>query len=172
MLACGKGDAMRYVIVVGLVLALACGGDSSGPNPVNFSGTYHGDFYVIATSTNPVERDSITVGPATLTLANSGGNNYHLSVTTPGGGSTAELTIDQAGAMGFPNYDPDQAIEVISSVISGVCEVSSAVSTPSGSVVGGRLTVTSITTGATCDWGPAGSDTRPTIVQLTWTGTR
>jgi hypothetical protein len=164
---------VRQAMLAVLVLAAACGGDSSGPSRADFSGTYNGQFYVIATSANPAGRDSLNGGAVTLTLAHTSGDSYHLSETTSGGGgSSADLTIDQAGAMSFPSYDQSQALALIGSLLTGICNLSSAVATPSGSVVNGRLTVSSITSGSICDWSGNGTDIRATIIQLTWTGSR
>jgi hypothetical protein len=35
-----------------------------------------------------------------------------------------------------------------------------------------RLTFTLIVSGGSCDWSGDGSDIRPTLVQLTWTGNK
>jgi hypothetical protein len=74
--------------------------------------------------------------------------------------------------MSFPNFDPTRSLELLGSLLSGLCDVSSAVATPSGSVVGNRLTVNFLATGAVCDWSGVGVDIRSTHIQLTWTGTR
>jgi hypothetical protein len=157
-----------------LLAAVACGDDSSGPGRTDYSGTYPGQFYVIASSTTPSERDSVPGGPVTLSLARSGGDRYHFSATSTSGGSSADITIDQAGAVSFPSFVQETSLELISSLLFGICDLSNAVATPSGSVVDGRLTISVLATGGTCDWsaGLGDPDIRPTHLQLTWTGTK
>jgi hypothetical protein len=161
-----------YQLILLLTVA-ACGDDSSGPGRTDFSGTYPGQFYVIASSTTPSERDSVPGGAATLSLARSGGDRYHFSATSTTGGSSADITIDQAGAVSFPSFVQETSLELISSLLLGICDLSNAVATPSGSVVDGRLTISVLATGGTCDWSVgAGTDIRPTHLQLTWTGNK
>jgi hypothetical protein len=150
---------------------LACGDDSSGPDGVDYSGTYPGQFYVIVTSTMPDARDSIPGGAATLTLTRSEGDLYHFSASSSAGGSTTAISIDQNGAMGFPEFVQQTSLDFLSSVLLGLCNFSGATATPSGLVSNGKLTVSVLATGGTCDWSiGAGADLRPTDVQLTWTG--
>jgi hypothetical protein len=151
----------------------ACGDDSSGPDGVDHSGTYPGQFYVIVTSTMPDARDSIPGGTATLTLTWSEGDLYHFSASSSAGGSTTAVSIDQNGAMGFPAFVQQTSLDFLSSVLLGLCDFSSATATPSGLVQSGELTVSVLATGGTCDWSiGAGADLRPTDVQLTWTGNK
>lgn len=160
-------------LAAGAMVAGGCGGgDATGPSEVNHSGTYPGTFYVIATSTSPVQRDSINGGPVTLTLARQSGETYEFSATNTSGGSATTLGINSAGALSFPNFDPSQSLEFLGSFLSGICDLSSALATPSGSVVGRRLTVNYLTTGAVCDWSGTGVDIRATHIQLTWTGSK
>ena len=158
-----------------LVVALAlvgCGGDSSGPSSASFAGTYPGQFYIISNSTSPVERDSTNGGAVTLSLASTGGENYTLSTTTTIGGSSAPVTVNSAGAMSFPNFDEAEALDLVGSLATGICTVTGANATPSGSVVSQRLTFTLLVSGGFCDWSGDGTDIRPTLIQLTWTGTK
>lgn len=162
----------------GLVLVIAAvgcgGGDSTAPKPASFAGSYPGQFYVIATSTVPSERDSTNGGPVTLTLASTTGESYDFSVTTSSGGSSGSVDINSAGAMSFPNFDESSALNLLRSMLVGICNLSGVVGTPSGSVVAKRLTLSILATGATCDWsgGSGTPDIRPTHIQLTWTGNR
>ena len=159
---------------LGLILLMACGGDdSTGPTETNFSGTYQGQIYVITTSTTPTQqRDSASGGAVTMTLARGSGENYEMSVT---GASvlSADVTINQAGVMGFPDSDEAGTIERLSSLLLGICNLDNASAQPSGSVVHPRLTFSANVTGAVCDYsGGSGTDLRATLIQVTWTGTR
>src|SRR4051812_36536292 len=106
-------------LLTGAALA-GCGGDSTGPSEANYSGTYQGTFYVIATSTVPAERDSLNGGPVTLTLAKQTGETYQFSSTNTSGGSTTTLAINSAGAMSFPTFDQSQSLALIASLLSGI----------------------------------------------------
>ena len=161
-----------YLGFVGLMLA--CGGDdSTGPGTQSFAGTYPGTFYVIATSASPASRDSINGGAVTLSLTGQG-PEYTLSTTTQSGGSTANVSVNAAGAMNFPDFDEADALDFAQSLFLGICDFGQANASPSGSVVGSKLTVSFIAVGALCDHSAAqdGSDIRPTAIQMTWTGTR
>ncbi len=150
---------------------VACGDE--GPSGTDYSGSYPGEFYAIGTSTAPAERDSLPGGNVTLTLDRSDDNRYQFSSTTELGGSVGEIVINDAGAVSFPLFSEPESLEPISSLFTGICDLSSAVVTPSGSVVNNRLTITLLATGGTCDWSAGqGTDVRPTQIQLTWTGTR
>jgi len=163
----------KTAVVLMALAAVACGGDSSGPSSANFAGTYPGEFYLISSSTNPVARDSANGGPVTLTLASDGGGNYTFSTTNSSGGSSAPVTINSAGAMSFPNFDESSALDLIGSFAAGLCSMSAANATPSGSVVNQQLAVSFIVSGASCDWsGGNGTDIRATVLQLTWTGAK
>lgn len=159
---------------VGIIalLALGCGGDSSGPSSVSFAGTYPGQFYGIFSSTNPSGRDSLNGGAVTMSLASTGGDNYTLSTTTTSGGSSASVTVNGAGAMTFPNFDEAEALSLVESLSTGICDLTGANATPSGSVVSQRLTFTLLVSGGICDWAGDGSDIRPTLIQLTWAGNK
>jgi hypothetical protein len=167
------GASVRLLCQLALVLAAsACGDDSSGPE-TNFAGTYPGEFYAIVTSTGPSERDSVSGGDVTLTLERTDENRYHFSVTSGVGGSAADIVIDQAGAVSFPAFDQEASLDFISSFLFGICDLSSAAATPSGSVVDDRLTISVLATGGTCDWSAGqGTDVRPTDIRVTWTGER
>lgn len=162
---------MRRIVLVCLITLAACGDE--GPSGTDYSGSYPGEFYAIATSTLPAERDSLPGGGVTLTLDRSDDNRYQFSSTTELGGSVAEIVINDAGAVSFPLFDEPESLDLISSLLSGICDLSNAVATPSGSVVNNRLTITLLATGGTCDWSAGlGNDVRPTQIELTWTGTR
>jgi hypothetical protein len=165
------GASGGYLYRLALVLAVsACSDDSSGPE-TNYAGTYPGEFYAIVTSTGPSERDSVSGGDVTLTLERTDDDRYHFSVTSGVGGSAADIVIDQAGAVSFPAFDQEASLDLISSFLFGICDLSSAVATPSGSVVDERLTISVLATGGTCDWSAGqGTDVRPTDIRLTWTG--
>jgi hypothetical protein len=168
-----QGGSMKRT-ALGLILLMGCGGDDgTGPTEANFSGTYQGQVYVITTSTTPTQqRDSATGGAVTMTLARGTGENYELSVT---GASplAANVTINQAGVMGFPESDEEGTIEQLSSLLLGICNLDNASAQPSGSVVNSRLTFTASLAGAICDYsGGSGTDLRATLIQVTWTGTR
>jgi hypothetical protein len=159
------------ILLVGLITLAAC--DDEGPSWTNYAGSYPGEFYAIASSTEPEERDSIPGGDVTLSLTHSGDNRYHFSETTGLGGPDLDIEIDDAGTVGFPTFAAPASLELIESLLGPICDLSEATASPSGSVVNGRLTITVLTTGATCDWSAGlGDDIRPTEIQLTWTGTR
>jgi hypothetical protein len=162
---------MRRIVLACFLVLAACGDE--GPSGTDYSGSYPGEFYAIGTSTAPAERDSLPGGNVTLTLDRSDENRYQFSSTTELGGSVGEIVINDAGAVSFPLFDEPESLELISSLFTGICDLSSAVVTPSGSVVNNRLTITLLATGGTCDWSAGqGTDVRPTQIQLTWTGTR
>jgi hypothetical protein len=163
---------MRFGVLFCVVLFAACD-DDEGPSGINYSGIYPGEFYAIASSTDPVERDSIPGGDVTLSLTHSEDNRYHFSETSGLGGTDADLAIDNAGTVSFPGFDESASLAQIESFLGPICDLSNATATPSGSVVNGRLTITVLAAGATCDWSVGlGDDVRPTEIQLTWTGTR
>jgi hypothetical protein len=160
---------------MGSLLALAvagCGGDSSGPSSVSVAGTYPGEFYAILSSTSPVESESPYGGLVTLTLTSIAGEDYTLSFATTAQGSSAPVSVNSTGAMSFPNFNEAQAVELAGSLTTGVCDVTNANATPSGSVVSKRLSFTLVVSGAICDWSGSGTDIRATQIQLNWTGTR
>lgn len=163
---------MRGIMLVALVTLAACD-DDEGPSGTDYSGSYPGEFYAIASSTEPAERDSIPGGDVTLSLTHSADNRYHFSETTGLAGPELDIAIDEAGTVGFPTFAAPASLDLIESVLGPICDLSNATATPSGSVVNGRLTITVLATGATCDWSAGlGDDVRPTEIQLTWTGTR
>jgi hypothetical protein len=83
------------------------------------------------------------------------------------------VSIDQNGSMGFPGFVQETTLDFLSSVLLGLCDFSNGLATPSGSVVGEKLTMSVSATGAVCDWNlGTGADLRPTDVQLTWTGNK
>jgi hypothetical protein len=160
----------RWAVLAGVV---ACGDDPSGPEGLDYSGTYPGELYAIITSTGPGARDSISAGAATLTLTWSEGDRYNFSATSGAEGLNTAVAIDQNGAMGFPGFVQQTSLDFLSSVMLGLCDFSAASATPSGSVVNEELTVSVVATGVTCDWSlGSGADVRPTDVQLTWTGNK
>lgn len=163
---------MRVVVLAALGLVVGCGGDDNGGGlgPAGFEGTYSGEFYAIATSTNPSERDSVNGGAITVSLDARLGDSYDLSTTTQSGGFTSVVNVDASGAMSFPNFDPNQALRVGSALLGGICDVQIGIPSPSGSVSGRRLTFTLFVDRGICQWGSG--DNRRTDIQLTWTGTR
>lgn len=162
----------RLTWLAALVILASCD-DDEGPNGIDHSGSYPGEFYAIASSTEPAERDSIPGGDATLSLTHSGDDRYRFSETTGLAGPEFDVEIDQAGTVDFPGFAGPASLDLIESVLGPICDLSNATATPSGSVVNGRLTITVLATGATCDWSAGlGDDVRPTEIQLTWTGTR
>ncbi|HEX2251138.1 MAG TPA: hypothetical protein VHH32_12385 [Gemmatimonadales bacterium] len=163
---------MRRIALACLIVLVACD-DDEGPSGTNYAGNYPGEFYVIASSTEPEERDSIPGGDATLSLTHSGDDRYHFSETTGLGGPDLDIEIDAAGTVGFPTFAAPASLDLIESLLGPICDLANATAIPSGSVVNGRLTITVLATGATCDWSAGlGNDVRPTEIQLTWTGTR
>jgi hypothetical protein len=74
--------------------------------------------------------------------------------------------------MSFPNFNEAQALDLLGSLTTGICNLTNANATPSGSVVNQRLSFTLLVSGGTCDWSGNGTDIRPTLIQLTWTGTK
>jgi hypothetical protein len=164
---------MRETVALLLAFALAgCSGDNSGPSSVSFAGTYPAEFYAIISSTSPVEHQSPYGGLVTLTLTSIAGEDYTLSFATTAGGSSAPVSVNSAGAMSFPNFNEAQALDLVGSLTTGVCDVTNANATPSGSVVSKQLSFTLLVSGAICDWSGNGNDIRATLIQLTWTGTR
>ena len=167
---------MRYAILFSALLIAACG-DSNEPSSTNFSGTYSGRYYVIATSTGPEERDSLDLGPATLTLTRNTADSYEIAVVTQLGGSAdiaAPVTINSGGVFSFPGFDAGSVLADLSSSLLGICDVSNASAFPSGVVQDSRTTLTIQVSGAQCDFG-AGTgtpDVRTTTAAFTWTGTK
>jgi hypothetical protein len=162
---------MRRIVLACLITLAAC--NDEGPSGTNYAGSYPGEFYVIASSTEPAERDSIPGGNATLSLTHSGDNRYHFTETTGLGGPDFDIEINDAGTVGFPTFAGSASLDLIDSLLGPICDLADATATPSGSVVNGRLTITVLATGATCDWSAGlGNDVRPTEIQLTWTGVR
>lgn len=168
------GTSVRYIYQLIPVLALwACGDDSSGPDSINYAGTYPGEFYAIVTSAAPSERDSLSGGAVTLTLERSDEDRYHFSVTSGVDTPAADIVMDEAGVVTFPAFNQQANLDLISSFLFGICDLSSAIATPSGSVVDEQLTISVLATGGTCDWSAGqGTDLRPTDIQLTWTGNK
>ena len=168
---------MRYFILGTALLIAACGDDSSGPSSTDFSGSYSGRSYVIATSSAPERRDSLDLGPATLTLNRKSETSYDISVVNQLGGTagiTAPVTINSAGVFSFPGFDAGSILGTLSSSLLGVCDLSNASASPSGAVQDSRATLTIQVSGALCDFG-AGTgtpDVRPTTAGFTWTGTQ
>jgi hypothetical protein len=163
---------MRLGMLFSVVLLAACG-DDSGPSGINYAGSYPGEFYAVASSTEPAERDSIPGGDVTLTLVRTDDDRYEFSSTGLSGSPVDDLTINDAGAVSFPAFDEPASLDLISSLLTGICDLSDAMATPSGSVVNDRLTITVLASGGTCDWSAGlGADVRPTDIQLTWTGTK
>jgi hypothetical protein len=163
---------MRQIVLACVISLVACD-DDEGPSGINYAGSYPGEFYVIASSTEPEERDSIPGGGVTLSLTHSGDNRYHFSESSGLGGSDADLAIDDAGTISFPDFDGSASLAQIESLLGPICDLSGATATPTGSVVNGRLTISVQATDATCDWSAGlGDDVRSTEIQLTWTGTR
>jgi hypothetical protein len=75
--------------------------------------------------------------------------------------------------MGFPEFVQQTSLDFLSSVLLGLCDFTGATATPTGVVVDGKLTVSVVAAGGTCDWSiGTGADRRPTTVQLTWTGNK
>ena len=167
---------MRYFLLFSALLIAACGNDSNGPASTDFSGTYSGRYYVIATSSAPERRDSLDLGPATLTLNRKSESSYEISVVNQLGGTagvTAPVTINSSGVFSFPGFDAGSILGTLSSSLLGVCDLSNASASPSGMVQDARATLTIQVSGALCDFG-AGTgtpDVRPTTAGFTWTGT-
>jgi hypothetical protein len=173
---CTPGDTVRYLLLFSALLIAACGDDSSGPSSTDFSGTYSGRYYVIATSSTPDQRDSLDLGPASLTLNRKSESSYDISVVNQLGGTagvTAPVTINSAGVFSFPGFDAGSILSTLSSSLLGLCDLSNASASPAGMVQNSRATLTIQVTGAQCDFG-AGTgtpDVRPTTAGFTWTGT-
>jgi hypothetical protein len=163
---------MRHLALFIALAVVGCGGDSTGPSNQNFAGSYPGEFYVISTSSQPTQRDSTNGGAVTLTLTSTGGESYAFSSTTSAGGSSGSININSAGVMSFPTFDETSSLNFLGSLTSGVCDLSNASVTPTGSVVSQRLSLTLLVSGGVCDYSQNGSDVRPTLLQLTWTGTK
>jgi hypothetical protein len=164
---------MRETVALLLAFALAgCGGDSPGPSSVSVAGTYPGEFHAILSSTSPVEQESPYGGLVTLTLTSIAGEDYTFSFATTAGGSSAPVSVNGAGAMSFPDFNEVQALDLVGSLTTGVCDATNANATPSGSVVSKQLSFTLLVSGAICDWSGNGTDIRATLIQLIWTGAR
>ena len=170
---------MRHILLFSALLITACGDDSNGPSVADFSGSYSGRYYVIATSAAPEERDSLDLGPATLTLTRNSDDrsSYDISVVNQLGGTagiTAPVAISSAGVFSFPGFDAGSVLSTLSSSLLGICDISNASASPSGVVQDSRATLTILVSGAMCDFG-AGTgtpDVRATTAGFTWTGTR
>lgn len=168
---------MRYFLLFSALLIAACGDDSNGPSATDFSGSYTGRSYVIATSTVPEERDSLDLGPATLTLNRNSESSYGISVVNQLGGTagiTAPVTINSGGVFSFPDFDAGSVLGNLSSSLLGICDLSNATASPSGVVQGSGATLTIQVSGALCDFslGAGPPDVRPTVAAFTWTGTK
>jgi hypothetical protein len=168
---------VRKFLIFSALLVAACGDDSNGPAATDFSGNYSGRYYVIATSAAPDERDSLDLGPATLTLNRNSESSYDISVVNQLGGTagiTAPVTINSAGVFSFPGFDANSVLSSLSSSLLGICDVSNASASPSGVVQSSRATLTIQVSGALCDFsgGLGPPDVRPTTAAFTWTGTK
>jgi hypothetical protein len=163
---------VRILASVLLALVASCDGDTGPDEARDFSGTYAGEFYVIATSTDPSAHDSLNGGAVTLTLAEQGDELYDLTSTNISGGSPGMVTINSTGVMAFPDFNGEPTLSLVGTFLAGFCDLSIAMVVPAGEVRDDRLTVVHHIADARCDWGAGtgSSDPRETRLRVTWTG--
>lgn len=140
--------AIRLPLPLGLLVALACGGDSTGPSAPAFpntAGTYATVFTV--GFSNAIESES-AAETGTITLGPPGANGTFAGsyVISGGGSGVIQGTVRMDGGIsistfGDPNQDPLEAVQYLQNVFYW-CDFGFAAGSPmSGSLSGNRLTL-------------------------------